>query len=47
MKDLFNLNKKDKLKILLDQLKNPYKIQVLKLYNKNKNNNKIKKNNNY
>lgn len=47
MKDLFNLNKKDKLKILLDQLKNLYKIQVLKLYNKNKNNNKIKKNNNY
>lgn len=47
MKDLFNLNKKDKLKIQLDQLKNLYKIQVLKLYNKNKNNNKIKKNNNY
>lgn len=47
MKDLFNLNKKDKLKILLDQLKNLYKIQVQKLYNKNKNNNKIKKNNNY
>lgn len=47
MKDLFNLNKKDKLKILLDQLKNLYKIQVLKLFNKNKNNNKIKKNNNY